>query len=62
MEVKEEKKNYNKEYPNNFVKPIFLKTAHDLRIESRCVMSKNRVFNFYETGDWSLDSTYQNQK
>ena len=50
-------KNYNESYSLDFVKPIYLKTGHDLRIESRCVMSGSRVFNFYSTGDWSLDST-----
>jgi len=41
---------------NEFVFPTKLITGHYLYRENRVLMSNNRLFTFFDTKHWSLDS------
>ena len=63
-EEKDEKKVDNDDYDYSHLEygsQIKVITAHHLYKENRVMMSKGRLFTYYDTGDYSLDRTFKSE-
>ena len=64
IKKKDEKKVDNDDYDYSHLEygsQIKVITAHHLYKENRVMMSKGRLFTYYDTGDYSLDRTFKSE-